>query len=38
MKNRLFFIGLLVAFAMPAFAQLDNVRSNKNEFSYGYGI
>lgn len=29
---------LLVIFVTPAFAQLDTVRSNKNEFCYGYGI
>ena len=37
MKNKLILLCLLVAFALPAFAQLDTVRSNKNEFSYGYG-
>ncbi len=37
MKNRLIILGLFFAFAMPAFAQLDTVRSNKNEFSFGYG-
>ena len=28
---------LLVAFAVPVLAQRDTIRSNKNEFSYGYG-
>ena len=37
MKNKLILLGLLVALVMPAFAQLDTVRSNKNEFSIGYG-
>ena len=30
--------GVLFAFAMPASAQLDTVRSNKNEIGFGYGI
>lgn len=38
MKNRMIFLCLLVAFAMPAFAQRDTIRSNKNEFSIGYGF
>ena len=38
MKTKLIILGLLVVFAVPAFAQLDTSRSNKNEFSYGYGI
>ena len=37
MKNKLMLLCLLVAFGVPAFAQLDTVRSNKNEFSVGYG-
>ena len=37
MKNKLILLGLLVALVMPAFAQRDTIRSNKNEFSYGYG-
>ena len=37
MKIRLIILGLLIAVAVPAFAQLDTVRSNKNEFSIGYG-
>ena len=37
MKTKLFLLGLLVALAMPAFAQRDTIRSNKNEFSFGYG-
>ena len=38
MKTKLIVLGLLVVFAVPAFAQLDTVRSNKNEFSIGYGV
>ncbi len=38
MKTKLIILGLLVVFAVPAFAQLDTVRSNKNEFSIGYGV
>ena len=37
MKNKFFLLGLLIVMVMPAFAQLDSVRSNKNEFSIGYG-
>jgi hypothetical protein len=37
MKNKLILLGLLVALATPAFAQRDTIRSNKNEFSFGYG-
>ena len=37
MKTKLIILGLLIAFALPAFAQRDIIRSNKNEFSYGYG-
>ena len=37
MKAKLIILSLLIAFAVPAFAQLDTVRSNKNEFSIGYG-
>ena len=39
MKKPLIILGLLlVAFAAPAFAQRDTIRSNKNEFSIGYGV
>ena len=38
MKIRYLVLGLLVAFSVTAFAQLDTVRSNKNEFSIGYGL
>ena len=38
MKNKLFLLGLLIAMVTPASAQLDTVRSNKNEFSIGYGV
>ena len=38
MKIKLILFGLLVAFAVPAFAQRDTIRSNKNEFSIGYGV
>ena len=37
MKTKLIILGLLIALAMPAFAQRDTIRSNKNEFSIGYG-
>lgn len=37
MKNKLIIFSLLLAFAVPAFAQRDTIRSNKNEFSIGYG-
>lgn len=37
MKIKLIILGLLVAFAVPALAQRDTIRSNKNEFSIGYG-
>ena len=37
MKTKFIILGLLVAFAVPVFAQLDTIRSNKNEFSIGYG-
>ena len=37
MKKRIVLLGLLVALVLPAFAQRDTVRSNKNEFSIGYG-
>ena len=36
MKTKFIILGLLVAFAVPAFAQRDTIRSNKNEFSFGY--
>ena len=38
MKTKFIILGLLVAFAVPAFAQRDTIRSNKNEFSFGYGV
>ena len=39
MKKPLIILGLLLgAFAVPAFAQRDTIRSNKNEFSFGYGV
>ena len=38
MKTKLIILGMLIAFAVPAFAQLDTVRSNKNEFTIGYGF
>ena len=37
MKKRIILLSLAIALVMPAFAQLDTVRSNKNEFSIGYG-
>ena len=37
MKNKLILFGLLIALTTPAFAQRDTIRSNKNEFSIGYG-
>ena len=37
MKTKLILLCLLVALAMPVFAQRDTIRSNKNEFSIGYG-
>ena len=37
MKTKFIILGLLVALVVPAFAQRDTIRSNKNEFSYGYG-
>ena len=37
MKHKLIILGLLIALVMPVFAQRDTIRSNKNEFSYGYG-
>jgi len=38
MKKALIILTLLLLFSLPTFAQLDTVRSNKNEFSIGYGI
>ena len=38
MKNKLILLGLLLALVMPAFAQRDTIRSNKNEFTIGYGF
>ncbi len=38
MKTKLIILGLLVALAVPAFAQRDTIRSNKNELSFGYGV
>ena len=37
MKTKLIIFGLLFVLAMPVFAQRDTIRSNKNEFSIGYG-
>ena len=37
MKKTLFVFCLITIFSGAAFAQLDTVRSNKNEFSIGYG-
>ena len=37
MKKTLFILCLITFFSGVAFAQLDTVRSNKNEFSIGYG-
>ena len=37
MKKTVFIICFVAFFSGAAFAQLDTVRSNKNEFSYGYG-
>lgn len=37
MKKTLFVFCLITFFSGTAFAQLDTVRSNKNEFSIGYG-
>ena len=37
MKKQLIIFSLIFAFALPVFAQRDTVRSNKNEFSIGYG-
>ena len=38
MKKTIFIICLIAFFSGAAFAQLDTVRSNKNEFSIGYGV
>ena len=38
MKKILFVFCLMAFFSGTAFAQLDTVRSNKNEFSIGYGV
>ena len=38
MKTKLIILGLLIALVVPAFAQRDTIRSNKNEFSFGYGV
>ena len=37
MKKRIILLSLVIAFAVPVFAQRDTIRSNKNEFSIGYG-
>lgn len=37
MKKRIILLSLVIAFAVPVFAQLDTIRCNKNEFSIGYG-
>ena len=38
MKTKFIILSLLLALAVPAFAQRDTIRSNKNEFSFGYGV
>ena len=38
MKKSVFIICLVALLSGRAFAQLDTVRSNKNEFSIGYGV
>ena len=38
MKNKLILFGLLIVTTTPVFAQRDTIRSNKNEFSIGYGF
>ena len=38
MKTKFIILGLLIALAVPAIAQRDTIRSNKNEFSFGYGV
>ena len=38
MKKTILIICLIAFFSGTAFAQLDTVRSNKNEFSIGYGL
>ena len=38
MKKSVFIICLLALLSGGAFAQIDTIRSNKNEFSIGYGV
>lgn len=38
MKKRIVLMALAIAFVLPVFAQRDTIRSNKNEFSIGYGF
>ena len=38
MKKSVFIICLLALLSGGAFAQIDTIRSNKNEFSFGYGV
>lgn len=38
MKPKIILLSLAIAMAIPVFAQRDTVRSNKNEFSIGYGF
>ena len=37
MKRKITILALAIIVCVPVFAQLDTVRSNKNEFSIGYG-
>ena len=37
MKKSLILLTLVMVFSLPTFAQRDTIRSNKNEFSIGYG-
>lgn len=38
MNPKIILLSLAIALAIPVFAQRDTVRSNKNEFSIGYGF
>ena len=38
MKTKIILLGLVMALSLPVFAQRDTTRSNKNEFSFGYGF
>ena len=38
MKKPIIVLFLVMAFSLSAFAQRDTIRSNKNEFSIGYGV